>query len=108
MGANSNFGTTSICRVPLKQRTAEQQLPAVETGCISCASMESSRFCHPIWWDTPRPNDLVEWAKAGCPTTKGQTGGKRKRGEDDEEGEEEEEEEDDPDVAARLKMLRQG
>ena len=22
----------------------------------------------PIWWDTPRPADLVAWAKAGCPT----------------------------------------
>jgi bud site selection protein 31 len=107
--ANSNFGTTSICRVPLKQRTEEQQMPAVEFGCISCASMEAARFKHPIWWDTPRPNDLVAWAKSGCPTTKGQSGGKRKRGDDDEEGEEEEDgEEEDPDVAARLKMLRQG
>ena len=22
----------------------------------------------PIWWDVPRPADLVAWAKAGCPT----------------------------------------
>ena len=39
---------------------------------IAQRSMEASRFGTPIWWDTPRPNDLVEWAKAGCPTTKGQ------------------------------------
>jgi bud site selection protein 31 len=102
--ANSNFGTTSICRVPLKQRGEQSQMPAVETGCISCSSVEASRFGHPIWWDTERPSDLVAWAKAGCPTTKGQL--KRKREADDEGEEEEEGEEEDPEVAQRLKALR--
>jgi bud site selection protein 31 len=36
---NHNFGTTSHCRVPLKQRAAQQRMtPDVQTGCISCAS----------------------------------------------------------------------
>lgn len=65
---NSNFGTTSICRVPLHLRKSGQTLPSVTTGCISCASQEAGRLGGPIWWDTPRPADLVAWAKAGCPT----------------------------------------
>lgn len=36
---NHNFGTTSHCRVPLKQRAAQQRItPDVQIGCISCAS----------------------------------------------------------------------
>mmetsp|Transcript_5385 Transcript_5385/g.13137 ORF Transcript_5385/g.13137 Transcript_5385/m.13137 type:complete len:215 (+) Transcript_5385:58-702(+) len=47
----SNFGTTSICRVPLQKRAQEQQfLPAVNTGCVSCASCDKGA---PIWWDGP-------------------------------------------------------
>ena len=37
----------------------------------------------PIWWDSPRPADLIGWAKAGCPTAE-KPGKKRKA---DEEGE---------------------
>lgn len=34
-----NFGTTSHCRVPLKNRAAAQRVtPDVNTGCVSCAS----------------------------------------------------------------------
>lgn len=63
------FGTTSICRVPLHKRQPNAPCtPAVTTGCISCASTEASRMGGPIWWDVPRPADLVAWAKAGCPT----------------------------------------
>jgi G10 protein len=36
---NHSFGTTSLCRVPLKQRAPHQRVqPSVETGCISCSS----------------------------------------------------------------------
>eukprot|EP00954_Amorphochlora_amoebiformis_P007894 610155-Amorphochlora_amoeboformis.AAC.2 len=54
----SNFGTTSICRVPLSKRSQEQQvLPAVNTGCVSCASCDKGA---PIWWDGPfRRKDLL-------------------------------------------------
>lgn len=65
---NTNFGTTSICRVPLHLRKPGPQSAAVNTGCISCASTEAGRLEGPIWWDTARPADLVGWAKAGCPT----------------------------------------
>mmetsp|Transcript_11047 Transcript_11047/g.21159 ORF Transcript_11047/g.21159 Transcript_11047/m.21159 type:complete len:217 (-) Transcript_11047:88-738(-) len=54
----SNFGTTSICRVPLNKRSQEQQvLPAVNTGCVSCASCDKGA---PIWWDGPfKRSDLM-------------------------------------------------
>jgi bud site selection protein 31 len=46
---NHNFGTTSHCRVPLKQRAAQQRItPDVQTGCICCASGDG-RFGGPIW-----------------------------------------------------------
>mmetsp|Transcript_11556 Transcript_11556/g.26880 ORF Transcript_11556/g.26880 Transcript_11556/m.26880 type:complete len:279 (-) Transcript_11556:71-907(-) len=64
----THFGTNSICRVPLHLRKPGPQAPSVTIGCISCASTEASRLGGPIWWDTPRPADLVGWAKAGCPT----------------------------------------
>lgn len=64
----TNFGTTSLCRVPLHLRKPGPQGPSVNTGCISCASTEAGRLGGPIWWDSPRPADLVGWAKAGCPT----------------------------------------
>jgi bud site selection protein 31 len=64
----TNFGTTSMCRVPLHLRRPGPQGPTVNTGCISCASTEAGRLGGPIWWDSPRPADLVGWAKAGCPT----------------------------------------
>jgi bud site selection protein 31 len=55
---SSNFGTVSICRVPLKNRSEEQQiLPAVTTGCVSCASCDKGA---PIWWDGPfKRSDLM-------------------------------------------------
>eukprot|EP00466_Bigelowiella_natans_P009216 jgi/Bigna1/49042/estExt_Genewise1.C_380034 len=54
----SNFGTTSICRVPLSKRAQEQQvLPAVSIGCVSCASCDKGA---PIWWDGPfKRSDLL-------------------------------------------------
>lgn len=64
----TNFGTTALCRVPLHLRKPGPQGPSVNTGCISCASTEAGRLGGPIWWDSPRPADLVGWAKAGCPT----------------------------------------
>ena len=36
-----NFGTTSICRVPIRNRAPQQQLsPYIQTGCISCSSTD--------------------------------------------------------------------
>ncbi|PSC71064.1 G10 family [Micractinium conductrix] len=50
---NHNFGTTSHCRVPMKQRAQQQRItPDVQTGCICCASGDG-RFGGPIWWNTP-------------------------------------------------------
>merc|ERR1711957_709334 len=81
---NSNFGTTAICRVPLHLRKVGSTGPSVSTGCISCASQEAGRLGGPIWWDSPRPADLVGWAKAGCPTSE-KPGKKRKIDDEDEE-----------------------
>lgn len=79
------FGTTSICRVPLHKRQPNAPCtPAVNTGCISCSSTEASRMGGPIWWDVPRPADLVAWAKAGCPT-ESKAAKKRKISETDQE-----------------------
>jgi len=93
---NSNFGTTSICRVPLHLRKPGGTGPSVSTGCISCASHEASRLGGPIWWDTPRPDDLVGWAKAGCPTET-KAGKKRKIADGD-----------DAELEARAAALRKG
>jgi len=93
---NSNFGTTSICRVPLHLRKPGQTGPAVTTGCISCSSQEAGRLGGPIWWDSPRPADLVGWAKAGCPTAD-KPGKKRKK-----------EETEDAELDARAAALRDG
>ncbi|KDD72226.1 G10-like protein, partial [Helicosporidium sp. ATCC 50920] len=50
---NHNFGTTSHCRVPMRQRAAQQRItPDVQTGCICCASGDG-RFGGPVWWNTP-------------------------------------------------------
>jgi bud site selection protein 31 len=50
---NHNFGTTSHCRVPMKNRAPQQRVtPDVQTGCICCASGDG-RFGGPIWWNTP-------------------------------------------------------
>lgn len=48
--SNTNFGTTSVCRIPLKDRTG-QIMPNVLTGCVSCASGDGG----PIWWNDPVP-----------------------------------------------------
>lgn len=64
----THFGTNSICRVPLHLRKPGPQGAAVNTGCIACSSTEAGRLGGPIWWDSPRPSDLIGWAKAGCPT----------------------------------------
>jgi bud site selection protein 31 len=93
----TNFGTTSLCRVPLHLRKAGPQGPSVNTGCISCASTEAGRLGGPIWWDSPRPADLVGWAKAGCPT-EDKPAKKRKAPEDDI----------DEDMEARIRALRKG
>lgn len=49
----TNFGTTSLCRVPMANRAPQQQLtPNVKTGCISCCSGDGI-MGGPIWWNTP-------------------------------------------------------
>eukprot|EP01067_Filipodium_phascolosomae_P007602 Filipodium_phascolosomae@DN614_c0_g1_i1.p1 len=48
---NSKFATSSICRVPLHKRDPDGVMPAVTTGCVSCASCDSYDG-QPIWWDT--------------------------------------------------------
>jgi len=93
----TNFGTTSLCRVPLHLRKPGPQGPSVNTGCISCASTEAGRLGGPIWWDSPRPADLVGWAKAGCPTEEKPA---KKRKEAPEDG--------DAELEARAKALRKG
>lgn len=92
---NSNFGTSSICRVPLHLRKGGGTGPSVHTGCISCSSLEASRLGGPLWWDSPRPADLVGWAKAGCPTET-KKGKKRKVQDEDQE------------LEARAAALRKG
>lgn len=52
--SNTNFGTTGVCRTPLRDRTG-QILPNVLTGCVSCASGDGG----PIWWNDPVP-DIVK------------------------------------------------
>lgn len=94
---NSNFGTTALCRVPLHLRKPGSTGPTVSTGCISCASQEAGRLGGPIWWDSPRPADLVGWAKAGCPTSD-KAGKKRKAVDDDMDAE----------LQARAAALRRG
>lgn len=93
---NSNFSTTSICRVPLHLRKPGITGPSVHTGCISCSSQEAGRLGGPIWWDSPRPSDLVGWAKAGCPTAD-KPGKKRKAAPDD-----------DAELETRAAALRKG
>ena len=53
--SNTNFGTVSVCRTPLKDRTG-QILPSVLTGCVSCASGDRG----PIWWNDPIPEIVKE------------------------------------------------
>eukprot|EP00190_Bangiopsis_sp_CCMP1999_P001968 CAMPEP_0198731180 /NCGR_PEP_ID=MMETSP1475-20131203/28549_1 /TAXON_ID= ORGANISM="Unidentified sp., Strain CCMP1999" /NCGR_SAMPLE_ID=MMETSP1475 /ASSEMBLY_ACC=CAM_ASM_001111 /LENGTH=273 /DNA_ID=CAMNT_0044494109 /DNA_START=9 /DNA_END=830 /DNA_ORIENTATION=- len=53
--SNTNFRTTGICRVPLKDRHG-QITPNVMTGCVSCASGDGG----PIWWDDPVPDVVLK------------------------------------------------
>jgi bud site selection protein 31 len=83
--SGTNFGTTSICRVPLAQR-AGQIMPSVTTGCVSCVSGDGING-GPVWWTDPytawaakRKADKQQKRKAEAPV--------------------------DPDVEARLKALR--
>ncbi|CAK0909835.1 unnamed protein product [Prorocentrum cordatum] len=64
---------------------------------ISCASQEAGRLGGPIWWDSPRPADLVGWAKAGCPTA--EKAGKKRKDPDAPDGE-------DAELEARAAQLR--
>lgn len=95
--AGTNFGTTSLCRVPLKQRTEQQKLmPSVQTGCVSCASCDAGKHDGPIWWDqldeeeeeegekeaAGRRQEVEEPAAAARPPS-----GEREEEEEEEEGE---------------------
>lgn len=51
--SSTNFGTVSVCRVPMRQRGGGI-MPAVTTGCVSCASGDSIDG-GPIWWCDKRP-----------------------------------------------------
>jgi hypothetical protein len=51
--SSTNFGTVSVCRVPMRQRGGGI-MPAVTTGCVSCASGDSIEG-GPIWWCDKRP-----------------------------------------------------
>jgi bud site selection protein 31 len=57
---NHNFGTTSHCRVPIRQRAQQQKItPNIGTGCISCCSGDG-KFGGPLWWNTPVGDDDKE------------------------------------------------
>mmetsp|Transcript_8398 Transcript_8398/g.33855 ORF Transcript_8398/g.33855 Transcript_8398/m.33855 type:complete len:202 (+) Transcript_8398:212-817(+) len=57
---DTNFGTASICRVPMASRAPQQQLtPNVKTGCISCVSGDGQNG-GPIWWNTPITAEIQE------------------------------------------------
>eukprot|EP00656_Telonema_subtile_P026598 TRINITY_DN2857_c0_g1_i2.p1 TRINITY_DN2857_c0_g1~~TRINITY_DN2857_c0_g1_i2.p1 ORF type:complete len:219 (-),score=44.19 TRINITY_DN2857_c0_g1_i2:88-744(-) len=81
---NTNYGTSSICRVPLHLR-GDRPTPSITTGCISCASTDKGV---PIWWCT-----RMNLAKL-----------QSKRGREPEP--EVEDPEEDPEFAKRLRALR--
>ena len=85
--ANSNFGTTSICRVPLAQRGG-QIMPSTTTGCVSCASGDGING-GPVWWTDP----YTAWAA-------------KKRQDKKQQRKQERAETLDPDIEERLKSLR--
>ena len=59
--SGTNFGTTALCRVPLRQRTEQQRVnPSAQTGCVSCASCDAGRHDGPIWWDQLDDSDEDE------------------------------------------------
>eukprot|EP00955_Chlamydomonas_euryale_P108358 365844-Chlamydomonas_euryale.AAC.8 len=112
-----NFGTTSHCRVPMKQRSSQQRItPDTQIGCISCASGDG-RFGGPIWWNTPLEEDSTAADENRTTWTQGHQGdivpgggssgagpsGSRKRPAD------EADDDDMPDeVRARLEALKKG
>jgi len=86
--SDTNFGTASICRVPMASRAPQQQLaPNVRTGCISCVSGDGVRG-GPIWWNTPIDAEVL---------AKADKGGKKRAAEDSIE---------DPEVRKRLAALK--
>ncbi|KAI8102420.1 hypothetical protein M9435_006021 [Picochlorum sp. BPE23] len=119
---NHNFGTTSHCRVPMKNRAPQQRVtPDVQTGCICCASGDG-RFGGPIWWNTPLDDDSKD-AKEKNRAVWVQDGeeGEEQVREDEEDNRihdearkrkrevgNEEEEELDPEVQKRLEALKKG
>ena len=87
---DTNFGTASICRVPMGSRAPAQRLtPNIKTGCISCTSGDGKNG-GPIWWNTPITSDIQKKANGG---EKGK--GKREAGDQL-----------DPEVAKRLAKLK--
>jgi bud site selection protein 31 len=109
---NHNFGTTSHCRVPMKNRAPQQRVtPDVQTGCICCASGDG-KFGGPIWWNTPlddvskekKEENRAVWVQEGDEEENEQqdaapaVGDKRARNEDEEEL--------DPEVQKRLEALK--
>lgn len=109
---NHNFGTTSHCRVPMKNRAPQQRVtPDVQTGCICCASGDG-KFGGPIWWNTPlddvskekKEENRAVWVQEGDEEEDEQqdaapaVGDKRARKEDEEEL--------DPEVQKRLEALK--
>tara|TARA_B110001452_G_C15152693_1_gene401165 strand:- start:233 stop:976 length:744 start_codon:yes stop_codon:yes gene_type:complete len=87
--ANTNFNTTSICRVPLAQRGG-QIMPSNTTGCVSCASGDGIDG-GPCWWTDP----YTAWAA-------------KKRQDKKQQRKQERAETLDPEIEARLKSLRGG
>ena len=68
--SSTNFGTVSVCRVPMRQRGGGV-MPAVTTGCVSCASGDGLSGAppprHPLPQDpTPVPR-VVSGALTFCP-----------------------------------------
>ncbi len=84
---NTNFGTTSICRVPLTQRGG-QIMPSTGTGCVSCVSGDGING-GPVWWTDP----YTAWAA-------------KKRQDKKQKRKQEKAEELDPEIEARLKAMR--
>lgn len=87
--SNHNFGTTSHCRVPLRQRAPAQRVtPDVQTGCICCASGDG-KFGGPVWWNTPLGDDDDKEGAQGNRAVWGQATDEAPQGDnDDDEGDE--------------------
>lgn len=90
---STNFGTSSICRVPLAQRSGHIA-PSHTTGCVSCASGDGVNG-GPIWWTDPHTLWAARSKKrrpAGGPSAA--------------DADALDEEVEDPEVAKRLRALR--